>query len=397
MTSPPPPLSPTELRRIKDRLNLSSGQLAERLGVAPLTVRRWEQPVAEPREVAGARSQRGRPAGIPRHIALALSFLMLEAGLVAAEPTQVKFVLPRVLGSLLPLWAERFGELFGLKFDIELVDTGTDALLAVAADKAHVAAAANGLLPPFKDSVVEIGSVFRSKMVFALLVCATDRLQIGTEEKQFDGRTLLYPAGSDLGNILPASTLTGRGQRTPTEGVTLEEATQRFSQLLEETRRKSNRPSGDCTQLIYVGWEPLLTQLKDQLTQLNLRLPAKHSWRIVRLAPRLTGDLNYDLRLVCSKALIEEHPAVALQLMRCLAHTNRKFMVESVPAIRYTWEKLGIKKDDARCLQDKQDHQIGYEPSVSLLQEIPAQRVTVIDNKDVGTVGTGMDTQHAKR
>jgi len=391
------------LRRLRDERGWTSAKLADELGVTPLTINRWERP--ESRKAVGDSHERlkGRPPGIPRHVGLALSYLLLREGLAGHGRHNVKVALPQALGSLLPLLARgragrvesqqplgygndrthwerpRLDHAFNLNFDVSHVETGTDALSAIAAGRAHVAGAAAGLIAPFRSSVVEVGVLLRSSSAFSVLACGRDEQKIGTQESQFFGKTLLFPEGSDLGNILVRK-LTTLNSSIKTRGVSAKEAQEELTRAAKSQQRKPT----DDPPVTYIAWEPLISQLK---ASLDSEAPLPPGWQWISRVPAARFkefDLSYEFHLLCSKSWVLDNPAAALSLMLCLAQAELEFAKQPIAAIQDVWREYGLTdRDDIRCRHDLETHHIGYEPSPEVLQLIGPQRLALLDRRDL--------------
>ncbi len=378
----PATLSPDSIRALRDVLGWSPARLAEELGVTPLTIHRWEKPARQVTDSQQNR-ERGRPVGIPHYVGLALSYLMFREGLSATTRQSVTVALPRALGSLLPLWAKKreLDLAFGLKFEVSDVETGTDALSAIAAGKAQVAGAARGLIRPFRNSVVEVGILLRSSRAFTVLFGGSDGQKFGAEEKHFLGPTILFPEGSDLGNILERS-LTPHPSKGPTMktlSVSISEARIALAKDAKALKRDKEGPRA-----MFIAWEPLVSKLREELES-STPLPSGSSWKIQGL-PESFKDLDYEFHLLCSRSWATEHPALALNLMLCLAQADLDFVRQPIAAIQHVWENYKLsKRDELQCRQDLDNHRIAYRPSAQLLQLIRPRQVAVVDRNDLVT------------
>jgi len=373
------PPTPGEIRQFRERLKWSAAKLADKLGVTPLTVHRWERPRV-PQTPQGS-TGRGRPAGAPEFLRLALDQLLLqEAGSTSVESISV--ALPRALGSLLPWRAREIAGTLGVRLEVINVQTGNEALAEISAGRAMVAGAAHGLLDSFRGIVTDLGTVMRSTNALHLVFFGRNGRTL--TDADLRRARIIYPDGSDVGNVwssfirtLPQS---NRATRSGAEGVSLELAQ---LELVDDARRQSRRTGAESGP-VYIAWEPFASTIVAELTSRSS--PAQgYEWRNQPLSVKQAPEgLTYQFHAVCSQRWAETRPALALALMVALAKAERDVTSRPIVAMKSLWAEYGHPlRSDFDCLQDLRAHDFQYEPSSRILQLLPIDRLAIVDRSDL--------------
>jgi hypothetical protein len=331
--------STVDVAGVRTSLGWSTIRLADELGVAPLTIQRWEKKYAR-RDEGGHRSKNGRPTDVPRHLELALQFILLREGKKRGAPTIAKLRLPDVLGATLPFVAkeEKLFSQWGLDVQIDGCDTGEEALHAITEGRADIAGAGKGLIKNAQDrALVDLGTVMRSQGAFQIL---HPRLQRSTSTKginkstrgnsrrddsgrktpafsgefsDYRGGKILYPRGSDLRNLLEEV-------RRRVDGDVA------FEDVDRQDAVDALKAAQGSTKLFYVAWEPLVTRVAAALA------PDSYGKRPFELK-----DAAYEFHLVCARPWCDTNPRAVLGLICALARAELAFKEAPGRWVRDIW------------------------------------------------------------
>ena len=379
-------------------LGWSHIRLAQELGIAPLTVQRWQKK-DEPEGVARNRDglkktskkREGRPSKVPAFVVLALNFLLLREGKKFIEPVAITIELPDTIGAMLPILAHN-RDLFkqqNLNVTIHPCDTGTEALNAVLGGHAEIAGAAKGLIERYREALVDMGVVFRSTRAFNFLLFSKKGLgsrSFGQSIDDFKRSIIVYPEGSDLGNLLDRlkdnfdrsdwPELLGRDRVNA-----IEELKQRAKELVKGSDHKRR--------LIYIAWEPLTSRIHDSLKN---EIPKGVELLCQTVASKpLERELSYEFHLVCSRRWCEEKPAAAFDFICALAQAELEYAKDRFTSLQNLWSRFGLTprsdddwKGDIEGLAPR--YTVAFEPCSQLLRWLGKDKVVVLDRASLSKI-----------
>jgi hypothetical protein len=378
-----------DIAGIRAALGWSTVTLAQELGVAPLTVQRWEKKDAKSTAGNSSHSKGGRPTVVPPHVRLALEFILLREGKKQGAPTIAKLRLPDVLGATLPIVAKEaglFGQ-WGLDLQIEGCDTGEEALHAIAEGRADIAGAAKGLIKDAQDrALVDLGAIMCSQAVFQVLhprhrtSPTSARGAVGKKARRsnlaagagrapvFAGESsdyldskILYPRGSDLRNLLE------KVRHRLGDRVTLEDVDRSDAVEALKARKGSEK-------LFYVAWEPLVSRVA-------AALPSDSYGKRQLELPELKFELEYEFHLVCSRSWCDANPRALFGMICALAQAERRFVEEPTRWVRHMWnEHWKLHSGSPREVDvKKMVAEIAFAPSSVVLRVLDGAKPVIID------------------